>query len=642
MHRTDASRGVVFAGLCLLALGCGGGSKTSGPLDLGSGTLRLVVTGLPGATAARVRLTTPAGTVTDYPASVDLTGLPAGDYGLSAGYVNAAGQTWTPTLSSSSLTLVNHDTTEAVVTYAGGPATTLNLTIGHVQLLQSTQRSDGSIPMVAGRDVLLRAFVTANAANAARPTLRVRLFQGSTPMDSILVPAPGNAVPTSVDTATIAASWNVVIPGNRVVAGAMIQLEVDPEDLVPETDKGNNRWPGGSTVSAIPVRAVAPYALRFVPVRISANATTGAVSNTNKDVLAHTTHDMFPLGEMAVTVRGTYTTSAAVLQSDDANNAWGQILSEVNALRASDNNTANYVGIVPVTYGGGIAGLGYIGAPAAIAWDKASSAPGVIAHEVGHNFGRRHAPCGSPASPDASYPYPSAAIVTWGLDMTALQLKAPGAVKDLMSYCNPTWVSDYTFLGIADYRDAHPASVAAGPAVEGLLVWGRIVNGNVVLEPAIPVTAPARLPDDGGANKVEGFDRDGQRLFGVAFSGELVADLPGGEERHFAFVLPLTAAERGRLTSIRLTGDGLTAHRQPTALLQAADSGGSPAVSAVNGVLRWDARFPMAVVRDQTSGEIIALGRGGVATVTSDGRPLRIDLLDGVGSRRAVTAPPSP
>ncbi len=69
-----------------------------------------------------------------------------------------------------------------------------------------------------------------------------------------------------------------------------------------------------------------------------------------------------------------------------------------------------------------------------------------FAHEIGHTLGRDHAPCN--AEGDLFYPYPNAALGVWGYDRVSGTLKAPDAFSDLMSYCEPNWVSDYTYRAI--------------------------------------------------------------------------------------------------------------------------------------------------------------------------------------------------
>jgi len=624
--------------LAAIVTGCSGSPRAA--TEPGStGALAVQVSGLPGGTAARVTITAPDGGATTVTGTRVLTGLSTGVYALSAGYVNAQSQTWTPQLSGTSVTVAAGDTASVLVSYTGGAASSLDLRISGAQLIQSTQRADGSVPLIAGRDALLRVFVTANGANQAQPSLRVRIFAGATQVDSLTIAAPQTGVPTAVDTASLGASWNVLIPAARVVSGMAVQALVDPDDGVSEVDEANNLWPG-VTPQAVTVRNVPAFALRFVPVRQSANNLTGQVSNATKGALAEPTLRMHPLGVSNVDVRGSaFVTAAPPLVADDSNGAWGRILGEVYALRNSDGFQGDYVGIVPVTYGGGIAGLGYVGAPASISWDKAASAPGVIAHELGHNFGRSHAPCGNPGGPDPQYPYANASIGTWGLDLPALELKAPGTYKDLMSYCNPDWISDYNYVAILGFRGTSPAvePAAEAPRREGLMVWGRIRNGSVILEPAFVVNAPVQLPSRPGPHRVEGYDVSGRRSFSVSFEGELVADLPGGEERHFAFVVPLSAAERAGLATVQLVGDGLTV-RQTRAGLRAGPGMTPPAATRRGDELevRWDPSFPLAVIRDARSGAILSFARNGLGWVPATGGPVMVELSEGVSSLPGV------
>ncbi len=636
----------LLAALLLLATllaGCGGSQKSVVGPGAG-GSLAVTVSGLPAGTGGRITVTGPFGYSRTITATTQVSGLPAGEYYLSAGYVTAQSQTWTAALSADSVLVAVNDTALVTATYTGGPLATINLQIAGVQLLQSTQRANNSVPMVAGRDALLRVFAKANAANAAHPMVRLRLFQGATQIDSLDVAAPAASTPTTVDTATLASSWNVLIPGSRVVSGLSIQAQVDPGDAYAETDETDNRWPGGAARQAVTVQSVPQFDLRFVPIKQSVNNLTGQVNAGNMASFAATTQRIFPLGTTTVDLRATYTTAAPVYQSDDANNAWSQTLNELSALRASDGSARDYVGILQVTYGGGIAGLGYIGFPAAVAWDKASSAPGVIAHELGHNFGLPHAPCGNPSGPDPQYPYANADVGTWGIDLGALSLKAPGTYKDLMSYCNPDWISDYNYMQVLTNRGTGPSiQPAVGGAGQGLLVWGRIVNGSVVLEPAVVVDAPARLPAEPGPHRLEGFDARGGRVFSLSFGGDLVQDLPSGDEYHFAYVVPLAPTEQARLSSLRLTGHGLTALRFPSAALQAGAAqspGARLQAAAVRGSrvgqdldLQWDPAYPMAVVRDARTGEILSFARGGRARIEAGRTGVTVDLTDGVASR---------
>ncbi len=63
-------------------------------------------------------------------------------------------------------------------------------------------------------------------------------------------------------------------------------------------------------------------------------------------------------------------------------------------------------------------------------------------HEVGHNQGAPHAPCGVGSS-DPNYPHAGASIGIRGLDPLDGTTYLPSQHTDFMSYCRPYWVSDY-------------------------------------------------------------------------------------------------------------------------------------------------------------------------------------------------------
>jgi hypothetical protein len=82
------------------------------------------------------------------------------------------------------------------------------------------------------------------------------------------------------------------------------------------------------------------------------------------------------------------------------------------------------------------------GSGAKDAWDT-------LAHELGHALGREHADCGNPDGPDPSYPYRNATLgETYGYDFDLAKLLKPKAYRDVMSYCTPVWISDYTYSAL--------------------------------------------------------------------------------------------------------------------------------------------------------------------------------------------------
>lgn len=84
------------------------------------------------------------------------------------------------------------------------------------------------------------------------------------------------------------------------------------------------------------------------------------------------------------------------------------------------------------------------GSGAQDAWDTA-------AHELGHALGRQHAPCGNPDGPDSDFPYPGGNLgMIYGVDLDVPKLLKPRQYKDVMSYCTPVWISDYTYRGLVE------------------------------------------------------------------------------------------------------------------------------------------------------------------------------------------------
>ena len=277
------------------------------------------------------------------------------------------------------------------------------------------------MPLVAGRNGELRVFVLANQANTATPAVRVRFYSNGTLVQTSTITAPGASVPLAPDQSVLNSSWNMVVPASLIQPGLSVLADVDPNGVIPESNKSNNSYPASGQL-ALNVQTLATLTVRFVPVYQSANGVTGGVTTANVDQFMQQTKKVWPIPGYSADVHATYTTSAPALQSGDGNGAWGQILGEIAALRNAESSSRTYFGVVHAPYSSGIAGLGYIGYDAAIGWDYLQSADGVTAHELGHTFGRQHAPCGGASGPDPNYPYANATIGVTGFDIRVLAL----------------------------------------------------------------------------------------------------------------------------------------------------------------------------------------------------------------------------
>ncbi|MFZ1376300.1 MAG: IPT/TIG domain-containing protein [Geothrix sp.] len=541
----------------------------------------------------------------------------------------------------------------------------LDLHVDKVQFTQSTQTPDNQVPILAGKAGLIRVFVLANHFNTAAPTVRITLLNGGVPVAGYpkTVPAPKPGVPTAFGESTLDRSWNLAVPATDLTTpargGYSILAEVDPLNAFPETDEANNSATATFVSTTVPV-----FKSTIFPVALASG--TGNITASNHAQWVARLAKMFPVSGVEVTVGATYT-SSVVLGSDGA--GWSILLSELAAKHQIDDATIGaadryYYGALSVDYGSGTAGMGYVpGSPSspfyyrtALGWDKSSGYldgglfPEVFAHEVGHNMGRPHSPCGGVATSDPAYPYAGGYIGVWGYDSVFNALHSPFIDKDIMGYCSPNWVSDYVYKQILDFRggtggfltggaEDAPRSKVQIPVRECLLVRGILhADGRVELLPAFRATTRPSELASGTDYFLKGLDPTGATLFTLSLDWVEVGCSPKDQERHFVMALPLDAAVLDGLAGLQVvkTGQTLVSLRSVTASARAVVAAMPEAqrLSADKLQLTWDATIhPAAMVRDADTGEVIAILSGGRRTITATGKRFDLVLSDGVASR---------
>lgn len=598
-----------------------------------TGSLTVTIT-IPEVTPAPVTVTGPGGFSQSVPATQTLSSLTPGTYTIAAtNFTAPSGVSYVTSALSQTANVVAGGTPSASVTYTANsvPPGGYNLQILGAYITQSTQTLASGVPLVSGRDGVLRVFAAANTASSALPAVRARLYVNGTLIATYTIPAPSGGAPTALNEGSMTTSWNVKIPGAQMQPGLSILADVDPAAAIAESNETDNNFPASGTPLAQNVRVVPVLNTTLVPVVSS--GLQGNVTTSNAAAFLQPLQDMFPLQSVTSVVRAPYTTTATLLSDGTG---WSPVLSEVRALRTADGSPTHYYGVVKVTYGSGVAGMGYIGLPSSIGWDYMPSGGQVLAHEFGHNFGRSHAPCGGPANPDPGFPYTGGIIGAWGFNVRTNAL-IPRTNPDLMTYCGPEWISDYTYKAVFNYRGSSATSAATTAAVSGLLVWGRVGNdGTIILEPAVQINAPVSLPQ-GGAYLLEATDASGATLFSYTFDPEATSDHAGPPERHFAFVIPLSNATAARLQGVSVSGRGRSSDRRSqlgaTQLQGVADAASASATAPGRTRVQWNGGAQgasMAVVRDAQSGQILSFARGGSVEVATGGAEVDVLITDGV------------
>jgi hypothetical protein len=392
------------------------------------------------------------------------------------------------------------------------------------------------------------------------------------------VPGKSEAIPEEIDEGSLATSVSAEIPGSVVRPGLEMVVEVDPDGTLDPALGVARRIPTTGRL-AIDVRALPPLEVTVVPFLWAQapdssilDAVRGMAADPEGHALLADVRALLPVGVLDLTAH-----EPVLSSSNDAL----RLLEETEAIRALEGGGGHYLGTMagPVT---GPSGVAFLPGRAGFSIPRS----GTIAHELGHNLGLRHAPCGGAGDPDPSFPHPDGSAGAWGYDFARGKLVRP-ETPDLMSYCGPPdGISDYHFANALRYRlfEARAAAVPRAAPARSLLLWGGAdADGAPFLNPVFVVEAPPALPDSAGAYTLTGRTARGTELFSFSFAMPRAAD--GDGRSGFAFALPVELGWGDDLAAIILAGPGGSFALNddsdvPTAILL------DPRTGRVRGILR--------------------------------------------------------
>lgn len=475
----------------------------------------------------------------------------------------------------------------------------------HYYLNQVNQHSDGDVPVLANRQALLRVFVTGDETSYFRPNVRADFYRDGQIVHTVLMPASVDELGMEMVERNLVSSYNAVIPANVLQPGVEAVIEVDPEGVVPKKPGSQARIPQQGTLP-LDLIALKDFRLTIVPTVRNSSPQLTVNSSWSSDLNPDTEH--IRLLRNFLPIAGINLTAHETLYTDEnlsTYNGWIRYRQQVWVLWQTEGQDGYYYGVVRSFSGSALGGVAY-----AIGWPPVSVGlddPETFVHEVGHSMGLRHAPCGEPGGPDPNFPQNDGTIGGWGYNFASNSLVSPNSRYDVMTYCGPTWISDYYFgKSMLFRRRTEGVAEPPPPPEQTLLLWGRTGPEGVQLEPSFLIQSPPTRPATGGPYRLEGFGPAGEERFAFDFTPVPLGH--GGE--NFLFTLPYDPDRDGTLERIVLSGPG------------------------GEDVLTPGSTPPMAILRDGPTGPIRAFLRDwdGAVPTSVAGRRLvpQVMLSDGI------------
>ncbi len=325
----------------------------------------------------------------------------------------------------------------------------------------------GRVQLVAGRDALLRVYVTLDAGWAPKPiTARIKLVADSPTGGFIKVLSATKTVSRPSSEADLDSTINVPIPGQFLQTASRFVVVLNADQGTPPGDAPMPaRYPANGSLAPLDASPGAEKVkVKLVPVQYGADGSNRLPDMSAEQIERYRQilYKLYPTARVDITVHAPFPWNEPISGSGKG---LGALLEAIGNLRRSEDADLDvyYYGAFNAAQsfeefcrGGCTTGLSPTGAAYSVgvgfggSREQGERTAETAAHEIGHAHGLNHAPCGGAGGPDPGYPtgaeHAQARIGVWGYDQIANKLVDPGGSqppKDLMSYCNPSWISDY-------------------------------------------------------------------------------------------------------------------------------------------------------------------------------------------------------
>ena len=333
---------------------------------------------------------------------------------------------------------------------------------------------------VADKPSLLRVYIKHDAMWTSRP-LDAILDVTTGGMTTTLKATVPDVAASTDDALSSTINFDLTVALTPTDAEYSVRIVEKDKFAWPTSDPMTARWPIDGTTTTLDTKSSGPsLKLTLVPIRYNADGSGRLpdTSTTQLDRYKNLLYDTYPTPAIDLVIHAPVDWGSVISPNGSG---WGPLLTFIANLRqqeATGTNRYYYAIFEPASSfgafcaGGCIEGLALVGSQPTDNYSRAAIGLGfpgntvaqILLQELAHNMGRLHAPCGGAANTDPNYPYPGGLIGSWGYSLTFKSLRPPTMMRDFMSYCQPQWVSDYTYRGLFDrIKFVNNASLVPGP-----------------------------------------------------------------------------------------------------------------------------------------------------------------------------------